>query len=380
MGGGVSTGVGVGTIKCGDGITELRPHHPPSGSPPGHVHYAVKLITPSGALLDNPGGIKLVVYNCEVLANSCMGCMTVNASLSCGWCESSHSCTVHAHCLGSLWYGPGRTCETEPYRRVAEGRPRDADVLDDGLGGLDYEREVAKDDIDLGPLENLLDSPETTSNDLARAHAHAHDEEEAKERRMKEEKKKNKKRKKNLRRPSEEGGGGGGEGEEGEEEEEEEEEEETHNEEEMDVHDEENAISDARPEKIGKLGGSKRSGKSKIKGQLKMGGRSRSFLRLPRHPGLYVARDAWRLHTGRQYYVPVTKKTLVNLGFVRQVTYGSLAEERTRTVLVNGAWKKAAGYFVDLFEKSGQDPVTSVITTSRSVFEQLLGQLLPSDS
>ncbi|XP_047469589.1 uncharacterized protein LOC125025608 [Penaeus chinensis] len=92
-----------------------------------------------------------------------------------------------------------------------------------------------------------------------------------------------------------------------------------------------------------------------------------------------TSRDAWRLHTGRQYYVPVTKKTLVNLGFVRQVTYGSLAEERTRTVLVNGAWKKAAGYFVDLFEKSGQDPVTSVITTSRSVFEQLLGQLLPTD-
>lgn len=359
MGGGVSTGVGVGTIKCGDGITELRPHHAPSAPAPAHVHYAVRLITPAGALLDNPGGVKLVVYNCEVQANSCLDCMTVNASLSCGWCESSHTCTVHAHCLGSLWYGPGRSCESEPYLKIAEGRPRDESVLDDGLGGLDYEREEVKDDIDLGTLENLLDSPET-ENELT----HEHDEEEARERRIKEERKKNKKKKKNPRRPGEDGG-------------EEEEEEETHNEEEEE--EEENMISDARPEKIGKLGGSKRSGKSKIKGQLKMGGRSRSFLRLPRHPGLYVARDAWRLHTGRQYYVPVTKKTLVNLGFVRQVTYGSLAEERTRTVLVNGAWKKAAGYFVDLFEKSGQDPVTSVITTSRSVFEQLLGQLLPTD-
>ncbi|XP_037780910.1 uncharacterized protein LOC119577236 [Penaeus monodon] len=59
MGGGVSTGVGVGTIMCGDGITELRPHHAPSAPAPAHVHYAVRLITPAGALLDNPGEVKL---------------------------------------------------------------------------------------------------------------------------------------------------------------------------------------------------------------------------------------------------------------------------------------------------------------------------------
>lgn len=39
----------------------------------------------------------------------------------------------------------------------------------------------------------------------------------------------------------------------------------------------------------------------------------------------------------------MSRKTLVNLGFVRQVTFGSLAQEKTRTVLINGTWKKAAG-------------------------------------
>ncbi|KAK4291278.1 hypothetical protein Pmani_018624 [Petrolisthes manimaculis] len=108
---------------------------------------------------------------------------------------------------------------------------------------------------------------------------------------------------------------------------------------------------------------------------MKVTGRGRSFLRLQQQPGLFVARDAWRLHTGRQYYIPVSRKTLINLGFVRQVTFGSLAQEKARTVLVNGAWKKAAGYFIDLYEKVGQDPVTSLITTSRTVFEQVMSQL-----
>ncbi|XP_064093912.1 uncharacterized protein LOC135206466 [Macrobrachium nipponense] len=71
----------------------------------------------------------------------------------------------------------------------------------------------------------------------------------------------------------------------------------------------------------------------------------RSFLRLPQHQGLFISRDDWRLHTGRQYYVPVTKKTLINLGFVRQVIYGSLAEEKSRTVLINGALEESSRLF-----------------------------------
>ncbi|KAL7641342.1 UNVERIFIED_CONTAM: hypothetical protein RMT77_008481 [Armadillidium vulgare] len=126
----------------------------------------------------------------------------------------------------------------------------------------------------------------------------------------------------------------------------------------------------------------KGSGKSGGKGSLKIGKKTRGkgFLKIPIQNGVFIARDVWRLHTGRQYYVPVTKKTLINLGFVRHVNYGRLSEEKSRTLLMDGAWKKAAGFFIDLYEKAGQDPMTSIITTNKDTFEKILGQLLPESN
>ncbi|KAK8747388.1 hypothetical protein OTU49_016787, partial [Cherax quadricarinatus] len=362
---GITTGVGVGSIRCGDGVTELRP----SPARP-YAHYTVKLLTPAGALLDNPADVRLVVYGCDLLASSCPSCAAVNSTFSCGWCLATRSCTTHAHCLGTSWIGPGRSCDSEENLKSL-GEPLSEPRL--GLGEVlqpldeDEEHKLHKNDLTgFDNLESFLEGHDQSDDVdvLGDEEEEGGDEEDmgdATERRLGEEGKRNKKKKGNKIKKAE---GGPGRAE--------------------DVvlvttpaDHVDTMINDSSARKPGRVGGKKRSGKRPVKGKLKVTSRGRSFLRLPQHPGLFVARDAWRLHTGRQYYIPVTKKTLINLGFVRQVTYGSLAEEKTRTVLINGAWKKAAGYFVDLFEKVDHDPVTSVITTSRSVFEQLLTQLLP---
>ncbi|XP_071540162.1 uncharacterized protein [Panulirus ornatus] len=355
---GIGAGVGVGAIRCGDGVTELRP-----ASVRPHAHYSVKLLTPAGAPLDNPNDVRLVVYSCDLLASSCHSCVAVNASFSCGWCVATQTCTPHAHCLGTSWLGPGRTCDTEEYLKSLGDEPEGG--LGEHLETLEDEPSenlLHKDDLGIGNIDIFPGGTEQESHQHLEEHQHdGHDEgleqeeeEELEDETLDSERRKSK-RKRTGKNRKEEGDGGS---------------------EEPFLN---NMVNDSAAKKISRVGGRKRAGKRTVKGKLKVTSRGRSFLRLPQHPGLYIARDAWRLHTGRQYYIPVARKTLINLGFVRQVTYGNLAEEKTRTVLINGAWKKAAGYFVDLFEKVDQDPVTSVITTSRSVFEQLLAQLIPDD-
>nr|XP_045609480.1 uncharacterized protein LOC123765089 [Procambarus clarkii] len=373
MGGGVgtgvsvSTGVGVGAIRCGDGLTELRP----APARP-YAHYTVKILTPAGALLDNPGDVRLVVYGCDLLGSSCPTCVAVNATLSCGWCLATRTCTTHAHCIGTSWFGPGRTCDSEEYlKSLAEPLGEPQIGLGEPMEPLEDEMDHKshKNDLSFDNMDNFLESSDQAHEVEVLGGRDDEDEEEGEEEDMtsvverragKEGRRHGRKKGPKIKKP--EGGPDT-------------------------IADDatvltalepnDNSVIDASVKKTGHLGGKKKAGKRTVKGKMKVTNRGRSFLRLPQHPGLFVARDAWRLHTGRQYYIPVNKKTLINLGFVRQVTYGSLAEEKTRTVLINGAWKKAAGYFVDLFEKVDQDPVTSIITTSRGVFEQLLAQLIP---
>ncbi|XP_064094040.1 uncharacterized protein LOC135206630 isoform X1 [Macrobrachium nipponense] len=355
VGEGVGSGVGVGNIRCGDGATEIRPAS--TASP--QTRYDVHLITPAAAVIDNPSRVRLVVYSCDALASSCSACVGVNASFECGWCEASDTCTTHAHCTGTSWISHGRSCYSEDHpKKLHRDSLQTAAAQDNPLVGLgepmekhpDHPLESHLEDLEFSPedleaMDSLLDSPQIehlVEEDRAEAGG--------RERRGKGQKKKNGKKKNNEILRSGEAG--------------------------MTDEEANSMINDSEDTSVAaRLGTSKKAGKKAVR----VKSRGRSFLRLPQHQGLFIARDDWRLHTGRQYYVPVTKKTLINLGFVRQVIYGSLAEEKSRTVLINGAWKKAAGYFVDLFEKVDHDPVTSLITTSRRVFEQILVQLTPPD-
>lgn len=362
VGEGVGSGVGVGNIRCGDGTTELRPT---STNPQA---YDVHLITPSAAVLDNPSRVRLVVYSCETLAASCSACIGVNATFGCGWCELSDTCTTHAHCSGNSWIASGRSCYSDDHPKNLRETLQNSIEEDRSLIGLgehletqmrmplgshmediEFDRDsehypLPEDDIDFEGMDNLLDSPQNNEDGNQEGRG-------SKERKNKSKGRKNKRKKNN--RNLKNGG--------------------TMEDEASDM------VNDSQATGIARLGGSKKAGRRPVKGEVRVRSRGRAFLRLPQHPGLFIARDAWRLHTGRQYYVPVAKKTLINLGFVRQVIYGSLAEEKSRTVLINGAWKKAAGYFVDLFEKVDHDPATSIITTSRRVFEELLVQLTPAE-
>ncbi|MPC14077.1 hypothetical protein E2C01_006829 [Portunus trituberculatus] len=52
-GSGLTEGVGVGVIHCGDGVSELQPAQPRQ-----HSHYTVKLVSPAGATIDNPSRVR----------------------------------------------------------------------------------------------------------------------------------------------------------------------------------------------------------------------------------------------------------------------------------------------------------------------------------
>ncbi|CAL4090763.1 unnamed protein product, partial [Meganyctiphanes norvegica] len=343
----------TGVIKCGDGVTKLSPSRPRP-----YATVTLSLVTPAGAALDNPRNVHVLVYDCSAMASSCTSCLTLNSSLACGWCPHSHSCRPKSQCSFE-W--TGNVCPVEQTTTTIVTTTTESSAFKDlteDLMEAHADHDVIRNHkaMVIEDLTSLLDSPEDNGEE--------EEEEEEDSYRNKRNKKAQKKKKKEALKEKEHA---------------------VENfEDDMELMGEvaagtreDSYQEDLLPDTKGlKTGGKlKKSGRNGVKGSIKMGNRGRAFLRLPRHPGIFVARDAWRLHTGRQYYVPVSKKTLINLGFVRQVTYGSLAEERSRTVLINGAWKKAAGYFVDLFEKAGQDPVTSVVTTSRDVFEKLIGQL-----
>ena len=45
----------------------------------------------------------VIVYRCEAVASSCASCMSVNASLACGWCQEEESCTPRSLCNRGNW-------------------------------------------------------------------------------------------------------------------------------------------------------------------------------------------------------------------------------------------------------------------------------------
>ncbi|XP_076034048.1 uncharacterized protein LOC143020942 isoform X2 [Oratosquilla oratoria] len=396
----------------------------------------VSLITPAGAILDNPAGVHVLVYECGAMASDCHGCSAINETYSCGWCQATQSCTVRQKCEGTWRMDPEGCKKPPPPKKTPtplskkNGATTKGQKPLKGVSMLEEEGEklakggVKKQDEEIEKRigKGVKQEDEEEKEELAEE-----EEEETVSGEKEEESKKKKKReeeflqefletsfpesKKDLLNITEgldtlEGPPGGDklvdndvwfgkkkkskldagdETSENDDEDDDEDDSDIDGDDEVTFlkkqrqaisDDEEKVKSSKKRVKDSHRRSGRRGDKSEKGTSIKVVGRKgRAFLRIPRNTGIFVARDTWRLHTGRRYYVPITRKLLINLGFVRQVMYGSLTEEQSRTVLLNGKWKKAAGYFLDMYERDTEEPVTSIITTSRTIFEQLMAQL-----
>ncbi|CAG0913869.1 unnamed protein product [Notodromas monacha] len=52
----------------------------------------------SAKSLDNPKNVHIVIYRCDVMADNCGMCLSLDPKYKCGWCQSSNRCSIDRDC------------------------------------------------------------------------------------------------------------------------------------------------------------------------------------------------------------------------------------------------------------------------------------------
>ena len=66
--------------------------------------------------LDNPAGVQVKIYKCDMMGDSCGRCLIIPSFYSCGWCGSK--CSIQGDCIDSTWLHSSSTCPNPKILRI----------------------------------------------------------------------------------------------------------------------------------------------------------------------------------------------------------------------------------------------------------------------